>query len=63
MGKTPGEGEISKGHTLPGGTAHMHIPGQYAQQKHPFCSLMKKYYSSQERITQGVLGSRTLTLK
>lgn len=39
----------------------MHIPGQYAQQKHPFCSLMKKYYSSQERITQGVLGSRTLT--
>lgn len=41
----------------------MCIPGQYAQQKHPFCSLLKKYYSSQERIAQGVLGSRTLTLK
>lgn len=63
MGKTPGEGEISKGHPLLGGTAHMRIPGQCAQQKHPFYFLLKKYCSSQERVTQGVLGSQTLTLK
>ena len=60
--KDPGRRENFQG-TLLGGTAHVQVTGQFAQQNHTFSSLLKKHYLPHKTIVQGILDSRTLSLK